>query len=55
MSEDWPTRFTEEALAKVDAFIAEHPGRSRHGVEQPGQGATTGVCASFGALGGGRI
>jgi hypothetical protein len=43
MPDDWPTRFTQEALAKVDAFIAAHPGYSRHGVEQPGQGATNRV------------
>jgi Ser/Thr protein kinase RdoA (MazF antagonist) len=36
-------QFTQDALAKVDAFIAEHPGYTRQGVEQPGQGATNRV------------
>jgi Ser/Thr protein kinase RdoA (MazF antagonist) len=43
MPDDWPTRFTREATAKVDAFIAEHPEYTRDGVEQPGQGATNRV------------
>lgn len=34
---------TKDALARVDAFIAAHPGYSRQGVMQPGQGATTRV------------
>jgi hypothetical protein len=37
------TQFTRDALAKVDTFIAEHPGYTRRGVEQPGQGATNRV------------
>ena len=37
------TQFTKDALAKVDAFITEHPGYTRHGVRQPGQGATNRV------------
>ena len=41
--DDWPARFTEEALAQVDAFIAAHPGYAREGVEQPSQGATNRV------------
>lgn len=41
--DDWPTRFTGEALAKVDAYIAAHPGYTRQGVEQPAQGATNRV------------
>jgi hypothetical protein len=43
MSDDWPTRFTGEALAKVDAYIAAHPGYTRQDVEQPAQGATNRV------------
>ncbi len=43
MSDDWPARFTAEALAKVDAFTAEHPEYSREGVAQPGQGSTNRV------------
>ena len=43
MSNDWPVRFTAEALAKVDTFIAEHSGCTRDGVAQPGQGATNRV------------
>ncbi len=43
MADDWATQFTEEALAKVDAFIAAHPEYTRRGVEQPGQGATNRV------------
>ena len=34
---------TAAALAKVDEFIAGHDGLTRHGVEQPGQGATNRV------------
>jgi len=36
-------RALNEALAKVDAFIAEHPEYSRQGVQQPGQGSTNRV------------
>jgi len=43
MPDDWPRRFTREALAKVDAYIAAHPGYTRQGVEQPKQGATNRV------------
>ncbi|MGD0111429.1 MAG: aminoglycoside phosphotransferase family protein [Armatimonadota bacterium] len=43
MADDWATQFTEETLAKVDAFIAAHPEYTRRGVEQPGQGATNRV------------
>jgi hypothetical protein len=43
MPSDWPARFTAEALAKVDAFLVEHSGYTRDGVEQPGQGATNRV------------
>ena len=43
MPSDWRTQFSQEALAKVDAFIVEHPGYLRAGVEQPGQGATNRV------------
>jgi hypothetical protein len=43
MPNDWATQFTEEALAKVDGFIAAHPEYTRRGVEQPGQGATNRV------------
>ncbi len=43
MADDWATQFTEEALAKVDGFIAAHPEYTRRGVEQPGQGATNRV------------
>jgi hypothetical protein len=43
MSNDWPARFTAASLAKVDAFLAEHPGCTRDGVAQPGQGATNRV------------
>ena len=43
MPDDWATQFTRDALAKVDALIAEHPGYTRQGVEQPGQGATNRV------------
>jgi hypothetical protein len=43
MPKDWAVQFTEEALAKVDGFIAEHPGYTRRGVRQPGQGATNRV------------
>lgn len=39
MAED----FTDRALAAVDAFIAEHPGYTRAGVDQPKQGATNRV------------
>jgi len=41
--DDWPTRFTGEALARVDAYIAAHPAYTRRGVEQPAQGATNRV------------
>ena len=40
MPSDWRTQFSQEALAKVDAFVAAHPGYTRADVEQPGQGAT---------------
>ena len=43
MPDDWATQFTRQALSKVDAFIAEHPGYTRDGVEQPGQGSTNQV------------
>ena len=43
MADDWQQQFTAEALAKVDAFIAENPDYTREGVEQPGQGATNRV------------
>ena len=43
MAEDWRAQQAEEALAKVDAFIAERPAYSREGVEQPSQGATNHV------------
>jgi len=43
MPNDWATQFTQEALAKVDAFIATHSGYTRQGVEQPAQGATNRV------------
>jgi len=43
MPDDWATQFTQEALAKVDAFIAQHRDYTRRGVEQPGQGATNRV------------
>ena len=43
MTDDWPTRFTNEALAMVDAFLAKHPQYTRSGVEQPQQGATNRV------------
>lgn len=36
-------RNLKEALAKVDAFIAENPEYTRQGVEQPGQGSTNRV------------
>jgi len=36
-------RFTVEALAEVDRFIADRDGLTREGVEQPGQGATNRV------------
>lgn len=49
MPGDWRTRQAEEALAKVDAFIAENPEYTRQGVEQPEQGATNWVgCARRG-------
>jgi hypothetical protein len=43
MPDDWTTQFTQTALAKVDAFIAEHPEYTRRDLEQPGQGATNRV------------
>jgi hypothetical protein len=43
MPDEWATQFTDDALTRVDAFIAEHPGYTREGVEQPGQGATNRV------------
>lgn len=43
MQEDWPTRFTRQALEQVDAFIARHRDYRRHGVEQPDQGSTHGT------------
>ena len=43
MPDDWATRFTREALTKVDAFIAERPGYTKDGVAQPRQGATNRV------------
>ena len=43
MAPDWQTQFTEAAIDKVDAFIADHPEISRDGVPQPGQGATNRV------------
>jgi hypothetical protein len=43
MQDDWPSRFTRESLAKVDAYIAAHPEYTRQGVEQPAQGATNRV------------
>ena len=43
MPDDWATQFTRDALSRVDAFIAQHPGYTRQGVEQPGQGATNRV------------
>jgi hypothetical protein len=43
MPDDRATQFTTEALTRVDAFIAQHPGLTRQGVDQPGQGATNRV------------
>jgi hypothetical protein len=43
MADDWPTRFTAEAFAKVDTFLSAHPTYTRLGVEQPSQGATNRV------------
>jgi hypothetical protein len=43
MGDGWARQFTEEALAKVDAFIAACPEYTRRGVEQPGQGSTNRV------------
>lgn len=43
MPDDWAARFTAEALAKVDAFIADHDGLTRQGVDQPGHGSTNRV------------
>lgn len=43
MADGWQQQFTAEALAKVDAFIAENPDCAREGVEQPEQGATNRV------------
>lgn len=43
MADDRSSQFAAEALAKVDAFIAEHPECTRHGVKQPPQGATNQV------------
>lgn len=40
MQDDWQARFTADALALVDRYIAEHGGLTRSGVQQPGQGAT---------------
>ncbi|MBL7200711.1 MAG: hypothetical protein ISS56_11210 [Anaerolineae bacterium] len=34
---------TKDARTKVDAFIAQHPGYTRDGVQQPEQGATNQV------------
>ena len=41
--DDQDTRFARDAPARVDAFIAAHPEYTRHGVAQPGQGATNRV------------
>ena len=43
MPDDRAGRFSAEALAKVDRFISEHDGFTRHGVDQPAQGATNRV------------
>ena len=43
MPDDWPSRFTREALARVDAYIAAHPEYTLRGVEKPAQGATNRV------------
>ena len=43
MPDEWPTQFTAQALAKVDAYIAAHPEYTRRSVEQPGQGSTNRV------------
>lgn len=43
MQNDWQARFTAEAMARVDRYIAEHEGLTRQGVQQPGQGATNRV------------
>ena len=43
MPDDWPSRFTREALARIDAYIAAHPEYTLRGVEQPAQGATNRV------------
>jgi hypothetical protein len=43
MQDNWDARFTAEALAKVDRFIADHDGLTRQGVHQPAQGATNRV------------
>jgi len=43
MPDDWAAQFKQEARAKVDAFIAQHPDYTRQGVEQPDQGATNRV------------
>ena len=43
MPSDRAAQVTEEALARVDAFIARHPEYTRRGVKQPRQGATNRV------------
>ncbi len=43
MAEDWPTYFTRQANARVDAFLAAHSGYVRQDVPQPVQGATNRV------------
>ena len=43
MQDDWAARFTAEALARVDRFIADHAGLTRQDVDQPAQGATNRV------------
>lgn len=53
MRDDWARRFTEDALARVDAFVAEHPSYSRRDVAQPKQGATNRVI--FARCGDGRV
>ncbi|MDP7131267.1 MAG: aminoglycoside phosphotransferase family protein [Planctomycetota bacterium] len=40
MAHEWREQQGKEALAEVDAFIAENPDYTRQGVDQPGQGVT---------------
>lgn len=43
MPDDWASQFAAQAMARVNALVAEHPEYTCQGVPQPGQGSTNRV------------